>query len=76
MVVALLLIAAGQSHSDGRKIPGPSEGGDPLAVDEHGVPTHVIEVQMGAEHGIDRIGGVAGVGEMLEKRGRRRAMPR
>ena len=43
------------------------EGRDPLAFDQHGVPADVIDVQVRAQHRVDRLAGKAGRGQVLEE---------
>jgi hypothetical protein len=49
-------------------VPRVREGGHPLAVDQHRVPADVIEVEVGADHGVDLFAREAGGGEVVEER--------
>ena len=73
----LLLVALGAPVLElalADQVTGLGEGRDPLAVLEHGVPAHVVDVQVGADHHVDAIAAPAGVGEVLQEgRGQRAA---
>jgi hypothetical protein len=45
----------------------PRDGGDPAIAVLRGVPAHVVEVQVGAEHGVDRLAREARVREIDEE---------
>ena len=51
------------------EIAGVREGRPPLAIDQHGVPPDVIDMQVRAEDGVDRVRGEALVGKLLEEAG-------
>src|SRR5262245_6055649 len=43
------------------------ESGQPLAVDQPGVPAHVVDVQVRAQHGIDRLGRKTGRRQIVKE---------
>ena len=49
------------------QVTGVAEGGHPLAVDKARVPADVIHMQVGASHGVDRLGGESGGSEVVEE---------
>ena len=66
----LLLVALGAPVVElgpAEQVAGVREGRDPLAVLKHGVPTDVVDVKMGADHGVDAFARPAGVGQMLQE---------
>src|ERR1700729_1012834 len=44
------------------------ESRHPLAIFEHGVPANMIEMEMGADYGVDRFAREARLRELIEKR--------
>ena len=44
------------------------KGRHPATTDQFRVPAYVIGVQMGAQHGVDRVGRASGRGKVLKKR--------
>ena len=51
----------------GHDVAGVGEGGHPDAVYEFGVPTDVVDVEMGTDDGVDLLRREAGVGDVVEK---------
>jgi len=43
------------------------EGRDPASVDQHRVPSDMVDMEMGANHGVDRLARIAGGGEICQK---------
>ena len=56
------------------QIPSLGKGRHPLAVHQHGVPAHMVHMQVGADHGVDAIAGPACLTEPREKL-RRQSLP-
>jgi hypothetical protein len=50
------------------QVAGVRKGRDPPAILETRIPADVIHVHVRAEHAIDRLGGIAGLGKLLEER--------
>ncbi len=49
------------------QVAGIRKGRDPTAIDQHRVPADVIDVEMRADHRVDRLARMAGGGEIREK---------
>jgi hypothetical protein len=58
------------------QIAGLGESRDPLAVHQHGVPAHMVRVQVGADHRVDTVPAPARIRQMLQERRRQRVTAR
>src|SRR5262249_44600864 len=68
-VLPLLLACPMRIFDTAHQISRLWKGRDPTAVDQHRVPPDMIDVQMRAHHGVDRLARIAGKGEIAQKTG-------
>ena len=68
MVLALGVVAPVGVLDPAHQVARVGEGRTPAPVDQHGVPADVVDVQVGAQHGVDRLARVAGGGKIGEER--------
>jgi hypothetical protein len=66
-VLALILARPMRVFDSAHQVAGIRKGRDPPAVDQHRVPADVIDVEMRADHRVDRLARIAGDGEIREK---------
>ncbi len=57
----------------GKEVAGVRKRRNPRPVDQAGVPSHVVDVEVGTQHGVDRLRWEAGCGQILEERARAHA---